>query len=97
MNLTALIGAVIGLGLLAITVTIGDKISNRLLRWLAAAVGLVISVAVAAYGSEGLASLLGDDHSDTAGKAGEYMMYLAIVFFIIKSLFFRKRKSGSSM
>jgi len=94
MNLPAFIGAVIGLGLMAITVYIGNKINNRLLRWLAAAIGLVISVTVAAYGSEGLAALLGDNHSDTAGKAGEYMIYLVIGFVIVKSLFFRKRKPG---
>ena len=97
MNLPALIGAVIGLGLLAITVYVGNKINNRFLRWLAAAIGLVISVTVAAYGSEGLAALLGDSQSDTAGKAGEYMMYLVIGFVLAKAIFFRNRKPDSSI
>ena len=96
MNVPALIGAVIGLGLLAVVVHLGNKINNRFLRWLAAAIGLVVSVTVAAYGSEGLAALLGDSHSDAAGKAGEYMMYLVLGFVFVKAIFFRKRKPGSS-
>lgn len=95
MNLIALFGAIIGLVLLATTVIYGNNIRNQILRYLAAGVGLVISIFVAAYATEALTAFFGDKNTDTVGKAGEYMMYLAIAFFIVRLIFFRKSKTAS--
>ncbi len=69
-------GALIGLGILCATVMWGNKLENRLLRYLAAAVGIMIGLAAAGY-------IAGDE----AGKAGEYMVYMAVPALILKKIF----------
>jgi H+/Cl- antiporter ClcA len=87
MNVIALIGAAVGLAILILTVFLGNKIKNRFMRYTSAAVGIIISIVVAGT----IPGILGAHDTVTSSKAGEYMLYLAVVFFIIKALFFRKR------
>ncbi len=86
MNMLALISAIAGLLVLSLVVVLGNKIKNRWLRYLSIVVGIILALAVA--GS--LPSLLGDNEIRTSAEAGEYMLYLAVMMVVIKSMFFKK-------
>jgi hypothetical protein len=75
----AVVGALVGLVILFATVLLGNRIENRMLRYLAAAAGILAGLAVAGM-------IAGDE----AAKAGEYMVYIAIPVVIVKTLFFKK-------
>lgn len=87
MNIIALISAIIGLILLVVVVILCNKVKNRWLRYLSIFVGVVV-----VFGALGfIPQLFGDTRFTTSEKTGEYLLYLGVLFLIIKFSFFRKK------
>lgn len=92
MNMPALIAALVGVTSMSFTVHFGNKITNRWLRYLAAAVGLLGSFIIMSY----VPAVFGDTTSSTASLAGSYLGVLIVIAVIIKFIFFRKKKTESA-
>lgn len=92
MNILALVSAIIGLSILILAVVFGNKIKNRWLRYLSVIVGIVVAIVAAGN----IPPLLGDSEVTTSAKAGEYMLYLGIIFVIVKSIFFKNKKDADN-
>lgn len=90
MNILAVIAAVVGVTLMSLTVYFGNKIRNRWLSYLAAIVGILISVVVMGC----IPSIFGDTSTSTSAQAGTYLGYLIVISVIIKFVFFRKKKGS---
>ena len=91
MNIPAIIAAFSGVISLSIAVYYGNRLEIRILRYLSAAFGLVISIVVMSY----TPTLLGDSSTITASTAGTYFAYMIVTFAIIKGVFFRKKKESA--
>lgn len=87
MNIIALITALIGLVMILIVIILSNKIKYKWLKAFAMTIGIVFAIGLA--GS--LPSLQGDNQTSTSAKAGEYMVYLGIAIWIIKSIFLKKK------
>ena len=90
MNILALIAAVIGVTLMSLTVYCGNRVENRWLRYLAAITGIFASLFIMSY----VPSILGDTSTSTSTQAGTYLACLIVGVLIIKSIFFRKKKTS---
>ncbi len=81
MNITALILALVGIGVFYVAFKIGGKIENRLVGGLIQIVGVIVAISIPGA----LASDM-----ETSTKAGTYMVFIGVPLVIIKYLFFRK-------
>lgn len=89
MNIVAFLSAIIGVTCMSLTVIYGNRIKNKWLRYLSAIIGVSLSIVV----MSSVPLLFSDESIDTTAKAGEYLVILIIAILIIKSIFFRKKKT----
>ena len=88
MDIPAIIAAFSGVISLSVAVYFGNKIESRILRYLSAVFGLVVSITIMGY----TPNLLGDTSTKTASTAGTYFAYIIVAFAVIKGVLFRKKK-----
>jgi len=78
----AIVAALAGLGVFALTVYFGNKVSNRWLRYLVLIIGIFAGLAV----TGGLAR-----NVEESNLAGQILGGLIIAYFVLKSLFGEKK------
>ncbi len=88
MDFAALIGATTGLTGLVLTIIYGNKIENKMLRYLVGVLGMVVSIGLAGQISGALSAR---DNIDASYIAGRYLFFLAICAIILKKIVFKKK------
>jgi len=83
----AILAALVGFLIAVATVTFGNRIANRWLRYLALLAGICCALA--------LMSVL-TPNQEVASLAGEIFAGLIVVAYALKSIFFRKKKVPAS-
>ncbi len=81
-----IVAALIGFVVAGLTVIFGNRIGNRWLRYLALIVGIVCAL--------GVMGLIAGD-GEAGSLAGQIFAGLVVAFYVIKSIFFRKKKTSN--
>jgi len=81
-----ILAALMGFIVAGATVILGNRIGNRWLRYLALIVGVVCALGVVGF-------IVPD--SKSGELAGQIFAGLIVAFYVVKSLFFRKKKVPS--
>jgi len=86
MDVVALLAAVVGFVSLVITVKLGNKLENRILRYLSALGGVVVALIAMTI----LFMALNVKDREVSVKAGEYLAAFIIIYTVIRFLFSKK-------
>jgi len=81
-----IVAALIGFVLAGATLILGNRIGDRWLRYLALIAGIVCTLGV-------MGAIAGD--GEAGALAGQIFAGMIVAFYVIKSMFFRKKKTSN--